>query len=61
MLEPEQAWPSTNLMPLATMRLATDTACLGSQTSSSIESLIWRPHDAALGVDRGGGGLRRPA
>ncbi|CDX60265.1 hypothetical protein MPL3365_330012 [Mesorhizobium plurifarium] len=43
MLEPEQAWPSTNLTPLATMRLATETACFGSHWSSSMSSLIWEP------------------
>ncbi len=58
MLEPEQAWPSMNLTPFATMRLATDTACFGSHWSSSMSSLIWRPVDAARRVDRVGGGLR---
>jgi hypothetical protein len=41
--EPEQAWPSTNLICSPTTRFATVTACLGSQASSSTTILILRP------------------
>src|SRR5271166_861852 len=41
--DPEQAWPSTNLICWPTMRLATATACLGSQASSWMTILILRP------------------
>src|SRR5271154_3362695 len=41
--DPEQAWPSTNLICCPTMRLATVTACFGSQASSSMTILILRP------------------
>ena len=58
MLEPEQAWPSMNLMPLATMRLATETACLGSRLVVLDVELDLAAVDAAGGVDRVGGGLR---
>src|SRR4051812_7035546 len=41
--EPEQACPSTNLICGLTILLATATACFGSQASSSITILIFRP------------------
>src|SRR5208337_440410 len=41
--DPEQAWPSTNLICWPTMRLATATACFGSQASSSMTILIFLP------------------
>src|SRR3712207_1623422 len=40
---PEQACPSTDLMPADRMRLAMATACFGSQASSWIEILIVLP------------------
>src|SRR5579872_2505104 len=39
----EQKWPATNLMPSPANLLATETACLGSQASSPIDSSIFCP------------------
>ena len=43
MVELEHQWPCMNTMPLLTMVLATDTACLGSQASSPTSSLSFSP------------------
>ena len=58
MLEPEQAWPSMNLTPSATMRLATETACFGIALVVLDVELDLAAVDAARRVDRVGGGLR---
>ena len=40
---PELKWPTTNLTPSPTNLLATDTPCLGSDTSSPTSSSIFWP------------------
>ena len=43
MVTPELKWPTTNLTPSPTNLLATDTPCLGSETSSPTDELIFWP------------------
>ena len=51
MVTPELKWPTTNLTPSPTNLLATDTPCLGSDTSSPNDELDLLAVDAAGGVD----------
>ena len=50
-MTPELKWPTTNLTPSPTNLLATDTPCLGSDTSSPTDHGDLLAEDAALGVD----------
>ena len=51
MVTPELKWPMTNLTPSPTNLLATETPCLGSETSSPYETVDLLAEDAAGGVD----------
>ena len=43
MVTPELKWPTTNLTPSPTNLLATETPCLGSETSSPVSTEIFWP------------------
>ncbi len=51
MVTPELKWPTTNFTPSPTNLLATETPCLGSDTSSPTDSVDLLAEDAAGGVD----------
>ncbi len=51
MVTPELKWPTTNLTPSPTNLLATETPCLGSETSSPYSSDDLLAEDAAGRVD----------
>ena len=55
MVTPELKWPTTNLTPSPTNLLATETPCLGSDTSSPTDQLDLLAVDAAGRVDVRGG------